>query len=168
MLSSADKGPNEVPPHLETLRLTHSEGGRIMAHVAGRTCPVRVNTCFPWSAPDSFISLRDDDNKEVALVADPQSLDADSQLVLEQGLKEARFAFEITHIEVMRLEFEIRHWKVTCNQGERSFQTRKDDWPKQLPPNGLLITDVGGDVYAIHDWTALDRHSRKQLDRYID
>ena len=149
-------------------QLRRAEDGRMVAQLGEESHPVRISVCFPWTAPDRFISLRDAENKEVALIAEPSLLDPGSRAVLEQGLREANFAFEITRVEVLREEFEIRHWEVECTQGKRSFQTRKDDWPKSLPPHGLLITDVSGDVYTIHDCNVLDRHSRKQLAVYVD
>ena len=163
-------GKTDVDDHgaAVSIRLTRAEDGRIMAHKGEDTYPVNINACFPWSAPGSFVSLRDDDNHEVALIDDPKSLDADSQAVLAHGLNQVNFAFEIQSITVLRQEFEIRHWEVVCAQGERRFQTRRDEWPQQIEGSGLLITDVAGDVYMIPDWTRLDRQSRKLLTMYID
>ncbi len=167
--SPADPTPVSEDQASGTLPLLRrAEGGRIEARFGEESHLVRISVCFPWSAPDRFISLRDEENKEVALIAEPGSLDAESRAVLEQGLREVNFAFEITRVTMLREEFEIRHWEVECTQGARSFQARKGDWPKSLPPRGLLITDVGGDVYAINDCNDLDRHSQKQLAIYVD
>ena len=151
-----------------SLRLSRNAQGDMIAHQDGVETAVQAKSCFPWNAPKSFFSLRDGDNVEVALVTDLGQLDEESRAVLEHGLREVRFTFDITRVKVLRLEYEIRHWEVECAQGPRTFQTRKDDWPHYLAPHGLLITDVSGDIYAIPDWTALDRHSRKELAYYID
>ena len=34
---------------------------------------------------------------------------------------------------------------------DRTFQTRLDHWPCELPGGGLLIRDVAGDLYYIAD-----------------
>lgn len=149
------------------LQLRRLSDGRIEVQKEDGPTVVRISVCFPWTAPDTFVSLRDDDNVEVALIEDPASLDAESRAVLAQGLREANFSFEITAVRVLKTEFEIRHWEVECVQGLRSFQTPKDDWPHRLPPNGLLITDVAGDIYKIPDWTVLDRPSRRLLKAYL-
>jgi hypothetical protein len=153
---------------LSALRVTRAEDGRYRAAWAGHVCIVRVCTCFPWTAPGTFVSLRDENDKEVALIPSLDEVDAESRAVLGRALREAAFAFEITHVAVMRKEFEIRQWEVTCAEGPRTFQTKIDDYPHPLPPRGLLITDVVGDVYVIHDWTTLDKHSRKQISLFID
>lgn len=162
---SENKDPATTPG---TLVLSRTEDGRTIATRDGVAHTVHVTTCFPWSAPGAYLSLRDDDGREVALIPAPEDLEAASRAVLMQALRDAAFAFEITHIVLVKKEFEIRHWEVTCVEGHRVFQTGVDDWPRPLPPNGLLITDVAGDVYRVRDWTALDKHSRAQIAMFVD
>ena len=157
-----------VDPALASLRLSRTADGRTMATWNGASRAVRAVTCFPWSAPGTFVSLRDEDGAEVALVPALDALEPGSRAVLARALREIAFAFEITQVERVRKEFEIRQWDVACVHGPRTFQTHVDDWPRVLPPNGLLITDVAGDVYVIPDWTALDKASRKQLAVFVD
>lgn len=153
---------------LSELRVTRAEDGRYRAAWAGHKCVVRVGTCFPWTAPGTFVSLRGEDNKEVALIPSLDEVDAESGAVLRHALRESAFAFEIIRVEKVNKEFEIRLWVVTCAEGPRTFQTKVDHYPQPLPPDGLLITDVAGDVYVIHDWRALDKHSRKQIAMFVD
>lgn len=168
MKTNEDIDSPRVPALLSALRVTRADDGRYRAAWGGHECVVRVGTCFPWTAPGTFVSLRDEDDKEVALIPSLNEVDAESGAVLQRALREAAFAFEITHVAIMRKEFEIRQWEVTCAEGPRTFQTKVDDYPQLLAPSGLLITDVVGDVYVIHDWTALDRHSRKQIALFVD
>jgi hypothetical protein len=94
---------------------------------------VRVRRCFPWSEPVRFLSLRDADDDEVAFVADPAALDDDSRRALEDVLVEAGFVFELLEVFAIEEEVELRDWRVMTAQGPRSFQTRLDDWPRELP-----------------------------------
>ena len=130
--------------------------------------PVWVRRCFPWSEPGQFISLRNDDDEELALVGDVAELDEASRRVLEQALADAGFVFELTGVLGIDEEVEIRHWRVTTRQGERSFQTRLDDWPRELPRGGLLIRDLSGDLYHLPDPALLDKNSRKLLWAFVD
>ena len=52
--------------------------GRLYVNVNDKDTAVRVQPCFPWSYPRSYISLRDDDDNEIAMVDDMQSLDGSS------------------------------------------------------------------------------------------
>ena len=64
-------------------------------------------------------------------------------------MAEAGFVFEVTRVNEVEEEVEIRHWQVETRQGTRSFQTRLDDWPRALPGGGFLIRDVAGDLYRL-------------------
>src|SRR5688500_17738623 len=57
------------------LQLERTLDGRLCAQMDAERRVVHVQRCFPWSEPDHFISLRDDDDQEFALVADPSLLD---------------------------------------------------------------------------------------------
>lgn len=130
--------------------------------------PVTVRPCFPWSESRRYISLRDDDHNEVALVKDAATLDPESRAALEQALAEAGFLLEVTQVHTVEEEVEIRHWRVRTRQGERTFQTRLDDWPRSLPDGGFLIRDVAGDLYHIAAPEALDKRSRELLWAFVD
>src|SRR5262245_43457076 len=83
--------------------------------------PVWVRRCFPWSEPVRYVSLRNDDDEEVALIGDPSELDDPSRHALEEALAEAGFLFELTEVLGIEEEVEIRHWRVVTRQGERAF-----------------------------------------------
>ena len=86
---------NEAPPGL-MLRL--ATDGRLHVTVDGRCVAVRLWQCFPWSEPGLHLSLRDDEDREVAIVDDPALLEPDSRRALEQALAEAGFVLEVTRV----------------------------------------------------------------------
>ncbi len=150
------------------LRLEHRIDGQLWAVKANEERAVSVRRCFPWSQPTRFVSLRDKDDTEVALIRQPELLDDASREVLEQALIEAAFVLHVVKIYEVEEEVEIRTWKVDTKQGPRTFQTRLDDWPRELPGGGLLIRDVAGDLYHIADREALDDKSKKLLWAFAD
>ena len=135
---------------------------------AERATPVRVRLCFPWSEPGRYVSLRDYEDEEVAFVADPRELEPASRAALEGALVEAGFVLEIEAIEAIDEEIEIRSWRVRTRQGPRSFQTRRDEWPRQMPAGGVLIRDVAGDLFYVSAPARLDRASQHLLWAFID
>lgn len=150
------------------LRLRPGRDGRLRAETEAGEVAVTVHRCFPWSEPAAYVSLRDDAEAEVALVVRPADLDPESRAALEEALAEAGFVFEVARVCSVEEEVEIRHWEVETRQGPRTFQTRLDDWPRALPGGGLLIRDVGGDLYRIPAPGALDRKSRALLWAFVD
>jgi hypothetical protein len=149
------------------LTLERRIDGQLWATHGGLTRPVRVQRCFPWSEPGRYVSLRDED-REVAFVDDPESLDAASRRALEDTLVEAGFVFEVTRVHAIEEEVEIRRWQVTTVQGTRTFATRLDDWPRALPHGGFLLRDVASDLYRIPEPARLDRRSRALLWAFVD
>ena len=150
------------------IRLDHRTDGQLWAIQGDLERAVRVRRAFPWSEPDRFLSLRDQEDTEVAIVTDPAQLDPQSRRALEQELVQAGFVFTVTAVSQIDEEVEIRTWRVETRQGPRSFQTRLDDWPRSLPDGGLLIRDVAGDLYYLGDPARLDRHSRELLWSFVD
>lgn len=149
------------------MRLEHRHDGQLWAIAGARECPVWVRHCFPWSAPGRFVSLRDADETEVALVRDLAELGADSRCALERALSEASFVIDVEGVEEVEDEIEIRNFRVRTRNGVRSFQTLRDEWPRTMPDGALLIVDVAGDLYRVADPEALDKKSRKRLAAFI-
>ncbi len=160
MNARIDRGP--------ALRLERRPDGQLWAEHRGDRRPVSVRRCFPWSEPTRFVSLLDDEKKEFALVTDVRALEPESREAVEEALAEAGFVLEIERIESVDEEVEIRTWVVHTRQGPRSFQTRLDDWPREVPGGGYLIRDVAGDLYYVADVQSLDARSRDLLWAYVD
>ena len=100
------------------LRLSRSSG-RLIAIVEGRAVLVRLRQCFPWSDPNRHLSLRDEDDEEIALVEDPASLEPESRRALEEAVAEAGFVLEVVRVLSIEEEVEIRQWKVETKHGPR-------------------------------------------------
>ena len=150
------------------LRVRRRADGQLWAEREGEARPVWVRRCFPWSEPTRFVSLLDQEKQEFALVPDVRALEPESREALEGALAEAGFVLEVERIESVDEEVEIRTWQVRTRQGPRSFQTRQDDWPRQVPGGGYVIRDVAGDLYHVACTKSLDERSRELLWAYVE
>lgn len=150
------------------LALETAPDGRLLAVVGGARVPVRPRQCFPWSQSHRFLSLRDDEDREIALVEDPAALPGSSRAALEDALSIAGFVLEVTRVVEIEEEVELRQWTVETRQGRRWLQTHLDDWPRTLPGGALLIRDVGGDLYRLESPAGMDARSRELLWAFVD
>jgi hypothetical protein len=164
----ADAPPNPDALRESSLTLALGRGGELVASRSGRSVTVSVRQAFPWSHPGRYLSLRDADEKEFAFVADAVALDESSRSALLTAVASAGFVLEITRVVSIEEEVEVRHWSVHTRQGARTFQTRLDDWPRELPDGGLLVRDVAGDLYRVPDPEGLDEESRRLLWAFVD
>ena len=149
------------------LKVERRADGQLWAISGDGETTVRVISCFPWSKPNRYISLRDDEEKEIALIHQLTELDDESRNVVEEALAQAGFVMEIVKVISFKEDFEIRSWRVITSQGDRKFQTKLDDWPYKLPSGGLLIRDVAGDLFHINDPDTLDEQSRNLLKAFV-
>jgi len=140
--------------------LTADQAGRLCFHGENGPVQVRPVACFPWSSPGEYVSLRDEDDREVALIGEIQSLDPVSRAALEQSLAQASFVFEVNRIDSVEDELELRVWKVQTDQGPRLFQTKLDQWPQPTNRDAMVIRDLAGDLYGINP-RSLDPKSQK-------
>lgn len=142
--------------------------GKLWAGRNGSSDVVQVTRCFPWSQPDRYVSLRNDDGDEVALISSLEDINEASRRAVEKALAEAGFVLEIRKLFSIAEDFEIRSWEVLTAQGKRKFQTALDDWPVEVPGGGIIIRDVAGDLFYIDDPDALDEKSQNLLWAYVD
>src|SRR3989449_10617039 len=126
------------------LTLERRADGKLWALRGDAERVVWVRRCFPWSEPGRFVSLRDEDDNELALVGDPAELDRASRRVLEEAMAAAGFVFEVTRVMAIEEEVEIRHWRGGTPAGARSVQTPLDARPRPVAPGGPLIRDGAG------------------------
>jgi hypothetical protein len=161
------RGDRPVAPTTR-LKIELGKDGQLYVYKNDIPIPIKVSCCFPWTQPNKYISLRDKDDVEIALIDSLDDLDKESRLLIEQALAEVGFVLEVERIEFMEEDFEIRNWKVVTKHGERTFQTKLDDWPRPVPGGGLLIRDVSSDLFYIPNPKSLDEKSRKILWAFLD
>lgn len=149
------------------IELQNAGDGRLLAIVDGEPVAVRLRQCFPWSEPGRYLSVRDDADREIALVEDLAVLAPESRRALELALAEAGFVLEVTRVLAIEEEVEIRQWVVETRHGKRQFQTHLDAWPRTLPMGGLLIRDVAGDLYRLAAPQEMDRVSQELLWAFV-
>lgn len=142
-----------------TISLYRDAWDQLMLEQEGKHSHVTLKPCFPWTSPDSFLSLRDKESIELALIEDLDALDADSRAAATEELNRAGFCFEITAFDTIEREFELRVWQVRTREGPRRFLTKLDAWPHKLPNGAFIIRDLAGDLYRVTDPGKLDKKS---------
>lgn len=148
-------------------RVRLGAGEQLLLDVDETTIPVRPVRCFPWSAPQDQVSLRDGDDREVAFVERLQDLSTESARALTRALRVVGFAFEILRVDRVEEDFELRVWTVHTRQGARRFQTPLDEWPWASPDGGYFVRDLSGDLFRIPRPETLDPASQRRLWAYV-
>jgi hypothetical protein len=126
--------------------------------------PVRA---FPLSAPDEGVSLVGSDGKEVVWLDRLDDLRADSRALLEQDLALRDFAPTLQRLHKVSSFGVPSTWQVSTDRGETRFVLKAEEDIRRLEGGALLIASAHGVQFRIPDVKALDRGSRRLLERFL-
>lgn len=141
------------------LALTNA-AGEVFAGVA----PVRA---FPVQAPLEGIALVDGDGKEVAWIDSLDDLAPADKHLVEEELGGREFMPEIGRIAAVTSYATPSTWTVATDRGDTELVLRGEEDIRRIGGDRLLISDTHGIHYLIRDIRALDKQSRKILDRFL-
>lgn len=141
------------------LVLTDARGER---H-AGVT-PVRA---FPLSAPGEGVSLVGADGRELVWIDRIEDLPAPLRTLLDEELAVRDFAPTLLKLHSVSSFGVPSTWTVSTDRGETSFVLKAEEDIRRLEGGALLIASAHGVQFRIPDPKALDRASRKLLERFL-
>ncbi len=153
----------------ETIHLERDESGRLAlttpdGEVHRGVVPVRS---FPIAAPEEGIALVSAEGAELAWFEQLSELSGDALRLVEEELASREFVPEIRKLHRVSSFATPSTWEVQTDRGETSFVLRGEEDIRRLARNTLLIADSHGIHFLIRDLGALDRASRKLLDRFL-
>ena len=126
--------------------------------------PVRA---FPVTAPGEGISIVSAEGRELVWIADPQPLAPQVRALIEEALAGREFMPEIRRIAAVSGYVTPCTWEVSTDRGDTRFVLPGEEAIRRLSRATLLIVDSHGVHYLVRDVAALDRASRKLLDRFL-
>ena len=126
--------------------------------------PVRA---FPISAPACGLSLLDADGHELVWIDSLDILPEPIRVLLDEELAGREFMPEIRRILRVSTFATPSIWQVETDRGATVFTLKGEEDIRRLSAQALLIADSHGIHYLIRDSLALDKSSRKLLDRFL-
>ena len=123
---------------------------------------------FPVSGSNQYITLLDQNEREVALVRDFAELDEGSEEALRECFAEFYRIPKITRLLASEEEFGTLTWRVETDLGEVTFRIRNRHSDIKLMQSGrVLVRDASDNRYEIPNYRALDKKSKHLLFSYI-
>ncbi|RZJ24818.1 MAG: DUF1854 domain-containing protein [Haliea sp.] len=141
------------------LLLTDSQGQQHLGVV-----PVRA---FPIAAPDEGISLIGSEGHELAWLERLDGLPPEVRSLLEEELALRDFIPEITRIVSVSSFGTPSTWAVVTDRGDTTFVLKGEEDIRRLSRQSLLIAAGHGVHFSVKDMAALDRASRRLLERFL-
>lgn len=151
------------------LKLTRNPGGRLVLELPDgsrheNVVPVRA---FPIGAPDEGLALVGPDGHELAWIGRLSAAPAPLRTLIEEELAAREFTPEIARIVDVSGYVTPCTWEVETDRGATRFVLKGEEAIRRLPDRALLISDANGIQFLVRDVQALDRRSRKILDRFL-
>ncbi|WP_090045517.1 DUF1854 domain-containing protein [Limnohabitans sp. 2KL-27] len=143
--------------------------GRWVLHMPDGTrhAPVTALRAYPVSAPDDGVALMDAEGHEILWIDALSQLPPDLRSQVIQALNEREFLPEILQLTDVSSFATPSTWSVLTDRGSTQFLLKGEEDIRRLTGTVLLINDANGVQFMIRDLAAMDKHSRKLLDRFL-
>ncbi len=125
---------------------------------------IQLKSCFPYESKFKYLSLLDNDGKELGLIDDLEKLEEQQKFYILKYLEFKSFEFMIEGIYKIEEDFGVRAFEVRTQSGDKKFQTGLDDWPELLDDGSFLIKDLFGDIFRIQKL----KFGQKFLEPFLD
>ncbi|PXW99555.1 uncharacterized protein DUF1854 [Sphaerotilus hippei] len=126
--------------------------------------PVRA---FPLQAPGEGVSLVGADGRECLWVPRLDRLPEPQRTLLDAECARREFMPRVSRLRSVSTFSTPSTWEVDTDRGATSFVLKGEEDIRRLPEGRLLITDSHGIQYEVPDRQALDRPSRRLLERFL-
>ncbi|MEY4910263.1 MAG: hypothetical protein RL260_3981 [Pseudomonadota bacterium] len=127
--------------------------------------PVRA---FPVTAPEAGLSLVSAEGHELVWIDRIDALPERQRQLIEEELGHREFLPEIQRVVSVSTFSTPSTWTVETDRGPTTLVLKVEEDIRRLPERGrLLITSGHGIVFTVRDMAALDRHSRKLMERFL-
>jgi hypothetical protein len=126
--------------------------------------PVRA---FPLAAPAEGISLVSTEGRELAWVPHLSGLHGEVHALVEQELAAREFVPTVQRIESVSSFSTPSTWHVSTDRGATRFVLKGEEDIRRLGEGALLIASAEGINFRVADRRALDRQSRRLLERFL-
>jgi hypothetical protein len=149
--------------------LDRDSAGRLILKASAHRPAVAVTAVrpFPISEPHGAIALVDRDGHELVWLESIDQLEPTARELVLEELRRREFMPHIEALESVSSFITPSTWQVRTDRGSTSFVLGGEEFIRRLSGGTLLIADTHGIHYLIRDFTALDRESRKLLDRFL-
>ncbi len=149
--------------------LSRNESGRLVltlpngqVHVG--VVPVRA---FPMHAPEQFLAFMSTEGKEVVWVDDLTRLPQETLALIAEEIASREMMPVIQRILSVSTLSTPSTWEIMTDRGATKLILKGEEDNRRLSGSTLMITDSHGLRFMLPDMQALDKNSRRILDRFL-
>lgn len=142
--------------------------GRLVFEMDGVTYDdVKSIRMFPFTDPEHWISLCDQEAHEIVCIEDLETLPSETRRLILEDLQAREFVPVIEKVMSISVAADPSEWHVKTERGATRFTLNDEDDIHRLNDHRILIIDSHGIRYLIPDIRRMDVSSRRILSHYI-
>ena len=133
---------------------------------------VSLRRALPMKDPSSFISIADEENKEIALIRKLSDLDDDQLSIVNDELNRRYYCPMVKEVKSVKDKMGYVYMEMVLIMHNEVFDKNcaVKDVNKNIRlvgDNRLIIFDVDGNRYIVQSLNGLDKKSLKRLEPYL-
>lgn len=145
-----------------SLNVKNDEGERSYGRVF-------LHRAFPHELLWEYISVTDEDSKELGLIYNIDEFDSEDKALIVREIERKYYSPVIKTIDSLKERYGFSYWKVTGDDG-RSFSFTMKDTFRNIVHTGedsIILIDVDGNRYSINSISGLSRKSYRKIELYL-
>lgn len=148
------------------LRLFRDPDGRLHMEngIGERFGPLQVLRTLPLTRPSEWIVLREEDDREVGVIASMDELKTADRALLEEELQRLYLRARVTAIHRAEARFGIITWDLETEFGRKTVYVRDRQNIRPLADGRVMLIDIHDGRYEIPPLDELDEASRHWLE----
>lgn len=142
-------------------------GRLVLLHAGERHEGVMPVRAFPLAAPEEGLSLVGTDGRELLWIARLAELSAPLRALIDEELASREFTPVIRHIRSVSTFATPSTWEIATDRGDTRLVLKGEEDIRRLGRGALLIADTHGIQFLVPDLLALDKRSKRLLERFL-
>jgi len=122
---------------------------------------------FPMHAPEQFLAFMSTEGKEVVWVDDLTLLPQETLALIAEEIASREMMPVIQRIFTVSTLSTPSTWEIMTDRGATKLVLKGEEDIRRLSGSTLMITDSHGLRFMLPDMQALDKNSRRILDRFL-
>ena len=144
--------------------LSRNESGRLVLTLPNGQVHVGV---VPVRAPEQFLAFMSTEGKEVVWVDDLTRLPQETLALIAEEIASREMMPVIQRILSVSTLSTPSTWEIMTDRGATKLILKGEEDIRRLSGSTLMITDSHGLRFMLPDMQALDKNSRRILDRFL-
>ncbi len=128
-----------------------------------------LHRAFPHELMFQYISVLDDERKEIGIIYDIADFDTDASELIRNEIEKKYYSPVITEIKSLKERYGFSYWKVTLDDGREMSFTMQDTYKNILHTgdDSIILVDVDGNRFTVRSTSALSAKSYRKLELYL-